>query len=52
MQQVKQVAISCMPGVARERLLHDDHDDEDDGDDHESIIDDNGIINELHVWVR
>ena len=52
MQQVKQAAISCMPGVARERLLHYDHEDEDDGDDHESMIDDNGIINELHVWVR
>ena len=38
MQQVKQVAISCMPGVARERLLHDDHDDEDDGDDHGACL--------------
>ena len=34
MQRVKQCGITCMPGVARERLLDHDDDDVDEDDDH------------------
>ena len=40
MQGVKQPGITCMPGVARERLLHDQRDDGDNGDDHNDHDDD------------
>ena len=34
MQRVEQDGITCMPGVARERLLDHDDDDVDENDDH------------------